>query len=99
MRRLVLGVAVVFTSLSGMASESVKVFHNKYLDAAVISVINTGNQYDEMVVTDRSTNEVLLQRSITDQPNLHEKIDFAKAGVNAYKIELSGKENVMTKEV
>ena len=99
MKKLVLGVAVVLTGLSAMASESVKVYHNKYLDAAVISVINTANQYDEMVVKDRRTNEVLLQRSLTDQSNLHEKIDFTKAGVNAYVIELSGQENVTTKEV
>lgn len=99
MRRLVLGVAVVFTSLSAMANESVKVFHNKYLDAAVISVINTNNRYDKMMVKDRRTNEVLLQRAISDQSNFHEKIDFTKTGVNAYVIELSGKENVTTKDV
>jgi len=99
MKKYLVGMLVFALGMQLKASDNVKVFNNNRFNEPVVSAINTGNEFDYLVVMDASTNQVMMEKDIKNQVEIHQRLDFVEGGAKNYTVGLVNKEGDMSTEL
>lgn len=81
------------------ASEKIKVYSGHHNQAPIITVLDTNDEFDQLIVKDLQSNEVVSKTNISGKYSHHEILDAEDEGTSQYTVEMIGNGNYESTEI